>query len=133
MNNAPKVNLPMAGPLGVQGVQQVELDTNRPSIYAETGYRVRNAIAIPSRGIWVDGLQWLLCAAVPFRVLDSLALTGVISDGAAMAILIAIVAPLVVLWVQTWSTNYLRAALLYRAVLVMAGFALATGGLEAWY
>lgn len=60
--SAPKVLIENQNALGCN-VEQVTLDTNRVNIKGETHSRLANAIALSSRGLWVDCSQWLIYSA----------------------------------------------------------------------
>jgi hypothetical protein len=59
---APRILIENQNALG-RNVEQVSLDTNRVSIHRESNERFENAIAISSRGIWIDITQWASYAA----------------------------------------------------------------------
>ena len=72
---APKVIFQNPNSLG-HPAQQETLDTNRPSIKAESTDRFANAIAISSRGIWADLTQWLTYAAGGVAALELAYMAG---------------------------------------------------------
>ncbi|MEO0533270.1 MAG: hypothetical protein AAF215_05330 [Cyanobacteria bacterium P01_A01_bin.123] len=66
--DAPKVQVQTTGLLGETRVQQIALDTNRLRVKTESLQRFSNFIAIPSRGILLDAVQWVLGVAVLIRL-----------------------------------------------------------------
>ncbi|MEM9805760.1 MAG: hypothetical protein AAF959_10815 [Cyanobacteria bacterium P01_D01_bin.56] len=130
MSNAPKVQIPVTNAFGQQSVKQIELDNNRFDIYTETLSRFANAVAIPTRGIYTDALQWILGFAVPFRVLDTLALWGIMPDVLMLVILAIAVMPVVTMGLMLWGQlAKFRWACFYRICLVTTGFLVATWGI----
>lgn len=131
MSNKATVNQTTLTPEGLPITQGIEVDSNRLSVYAESSFRWANALAIPSRGPYVDALMWILTVATPARLLDSLVISGafpVLLSVAIGALLVAV--PLVLTW-QVWnSKRHLRTAILYRALLVGVGIAIATVGVR---
>lgn len=85
---APKVIFENHNALG-QPVQQETLDTNRPSIKAESTDRFANAVAINSRGTWADLLQWLTYAAGFTAALELAAHAGMPTVAASILLLSA--------------------------------------------
>lgn len=131
MRNKASVNQTTVGPMGLPITQQLEVDSNRLSIYGETNFRWSNALAIPSRGPYVDVLMWILTVATPVRLLDSLVISGAFSPLLSVAIgALLLSVPLVLTW-QCWNAlKYLRLAILYRGLLVTVGIAIATYGVR---
>ncbi|MGB3298393.1 MAG: hypothetical protein WBA76_08995 [Phormidesmis sp.] len=64
---APKILIENQNALG-HNVEQVVLDTNRVNIHSETTSRLANAIAISSRGLWVDLSSWIVYCAAAFSI-----------------------------------------------------------------
>ncbi len=130
MGNSAKINQVTIGRDGLPVANQLDVDSNRLSVYSETLFRWSNALALPSRGTYTDVGVWVLSVAVPFRLLDSLEISGVIPLllFAALGLLLLAV-PVVLTW-QAWcARRHLRLAIMYRVLLTVIGFAIATGGL----
>lgn len=70
--DAPRVQIETTGALGQTTVQQISLDSNRLRVKTESLQRFSNFIAIPSRGMWLDCVQWVLSVAMLIRVVLSL-------------------------------------------------------------
>ncbi|MBT9312557.1 hypothetical protein [Leptothoe kymatousa] len=131
MSNKANVNQTTVGPMGLPITQAIEVDSNRLSIYSESSFRWANALAIPSRGPYVDCLLWILTIATPARLLDSLVIAGLFPPLLSLAIGALLVAvPLVLTW-QVWnSKRHLRVAILYRVLLLGVGIAIAFYGVR---
>ncbi len=131
MSNKANVNQTVVGPMGLPITQGIEVDSNRLSIYSESSFRWANALAIPSRGPYVDALLWILTIATPARLLDSLAISGLFPPLLSIALAALLVAvPLVLTW-QVWNAKrHLRVAILYRLLLVAVAIAIATIGVR---
>jgi hypothetical protein len=81
---APRILIENQNALG-RNVEQVSLDTNRISIHRESDERFENAIAISSRGLWVDITQWVSYASA-FTATAKLALWLGLAPGVAWAV-----------------------------------------------
>ena len=121
---APKVLIENQNALG-NNVEQVTLDTNRVNIQGETTSRFANAIALSSRGLWVDVTQWIVYAAAAFSVADLALRLGV----AVWVILLYLGLPLLVLIICIYATVQRRKTLsaqgYFRLFLITIGLAIA--------
>ena len=107
----------------------VEIDSNRLNVQAESNFRWANALAMPSRAVATDALLWVLTVATPIRLIDSLILTSLMPPLMGYGILAALFAyPLFMTWTVWQGRRGLRAAILYRVLLTVAGLAIATIG-----
>ena len=103
---APKVLIENQNALG-HNVEQVTLDTNRVNIQGESTSRFANAIALSSRGLWVDITQWIVYAAAAFAVGDLALALG----AADWAVLLYLGLPFVVLLISIHLTVQRRKTL----------------------
>lgn len=125
-SNAPKVQVETTDPLGRPITQQITLDTNRTDLHIEFLFRVGNAIAMPTRGIYTDAVMWVLTAATVLRVSYSAVLIGVIPRIIAEFLVYFTFLPLLIALsaiVVQLPTH--RPACLYRMILVALGVTLA--------
>ena len=67
-SDAPKVQVQSTGIMGETRIQQISLDSNRLRVKTESLQRFSNFIAIPSRGMWLDAVQWVLTVALIVRL-----------------------------------------------------------------
>ena len=126
MTNKATVNQTTIGPMGLPVTEQVEVDSNRLSVYSESMFRWSNALAIPSRGTFTDAAMWILSVACPLRLLDSLTLAGVFPLQLSISVAGLLLAVPLVLTLQAWNARrYLRTAILYRGFLAVVGVAIA--------
>lgn len=126
VNRGPIVQVETTGALGQQTVKQVALDTNRVDVHIESLQRFGNLVALPSRGIYTDGVLWVLSVAVPLRLLDSAYIAGLLPAVGLLAVfgLLAVPLLLAICMVFLQLPSH-RLACIYRAGLVVCGFLLA--------
>lgn len=121
---APKVLIENQNALG-QNVEQVTLDTNRVDIQRETHSRLANAVALSSRGLWIDCSQWIAYSAGFF----SLAKLSLLSALPLWAIALVFGVPLFIFFVLLADVCQRRKSLrlhaLTRFVLMVVGGAIA--------
>lgn len=90
----PKILVENQNALG-HNVEQITLDTNRVDIQRETHSRLANAVALSSRGLWIDCSQWITYTAGFF----SLVKLALLSPLPLWSILLAAGVPLVIFFV----------------------------------
>ena len=121
--SAPKVQV--RGKFGQ--VDQISLDTNRPSLQGETLWRSQQMVSFSSRGIYSDALVWILTPAVVIRLTYHLtiamALPGML--GVLLCSFLAVPVLLLILFAFTQSFKTHGGAAIYRYLLLLIGFILA--------
>lgn len=121
-SNAPKVQV--KGKFGQ--VDQISLDTNRPSIQGESLWRAQNLVALSSRGIYSDALLWVLTPATVVRAISLAVQAGVPVVGGVVLICFLLTPPLLlILLAANQSPKTHGGASLYRLLLILIGLALA--------
>ena len=119
-SNQPKVQV--RGRFGQ--VNQIALDTNRPSLHGEAIWRSSNMVALSTRGIYSDALLWVLTPAVTVRFIELAILVG-LPAYAGLTLLIFLLAPVFLLIFLAVSAQGLRMAGIYRTILIVLGLVLA--------
>lgn len=121
-SNAPKVQV--AGRWGE--VNQISLDTNRPSLQGESLWRAGNLVAFATRDIYLDCLVWIITPAFILTTVQLL-IIYFIPPIAGLALLVFLLVPpiLLILQAASQSTKTHGGAAIYRLLLIFVGLGLA--------
>lgn len=107
-------------------VNQISLDTNRPSLQGEALWRAQNLVSFSTRGVYSDALLWILTPAVTVRLLNlavAIGLPGI--AGFTLAVFLITPPMLLVLFAGVQSPGSHGGAAIYRYLLVAVGLVLA--------
>lgn len=124
--DAPKVQIHTTDAFGGSRVQQVTLDSNRLRVKTESLQRFSNFVAIPSRGVILDGVLWVLAIAVLIRVPLSLAVAGMSLNILGLLFALGMLPLAFVLLSVALQVPDMRLDCLFRLGLVSLGIAIAT-------
>ena len=107
-------------------VQEITLDTNRPSLQLESLWRAQNLVAFSTRDIYADALTWILTPAFTLSTILLCAVYFLPAIAAIALIVFLLVPPLLLICqaaMQSAKTHY--SAAMYRLLLIFVGFCLA--------
>jgi len=121
-SNAPKVQV--RGRFGE--VNQIALDTNRPSLQSESLWRACQMVSFASRDIYLDALVWILTPAFAYSSIALAAVTFMPPlAGDVLSVFLLLPVLMLLLQVATHATGSHGFAVVYRVFLLVTGLALA--------